>query len=638
MVLLTLARTKRLTSVSIAGPYTYAYAFSYETADYWTSVFGAPHDVVSESLTITDVFVDYLKLYGTSSLALCYDTEGSWFFDGDILFIHFDHATIPESSIIQYGVGQGFCDTGVVYISGVQYIPLLKDFPSIKRDQDIQGYDRLSLLSATASLINVNGQVDYLKDEPIIGNSALVSYADNQDVIDGMLDPSKAIPQAFYFVDGVDFGVNEVKISLQDTRDVQKKVPFNEFKVSDYPYLDDANVGKLIPLVYGRCRGLKAIPVTTKQTGTTSATYRISEVMTSVISVLVKIDDTWTARTPSSTDLATGTIVVPNAREAVDKAPYECQVEGIGISVANAPDIIVDLYDRALDQPFNDQFYDVTQWQSASAELPPCSIAIYDSEDILDIIPKIQNGVSPGFRFDITYDGRKTIKIDDRTKAVSAIIPSLHVGNVMDLTSESTADNLAGEIVVKYAKSYTSGEYYRSINTDNDVHVQEDYQLTRTIERETLLVDDTDADAMALYIANDAKDPLKTISVELLGGQYVGLEIFDVIQVDLTPGRLETYTDSFSDREYYGVTVGQIVSTEPNYSVLSNTVGLRILQDRTPYLEENIILVTDYVANFLTAESGEQLVSEDVIPLIGDETDGSENILICENGLLLIGG
>lgn len=601
MILLTLASTVRINSVSYTDSFVVGMLYSYTLADYWVDDFGAPDESVSTKKPyILNVRIDNLDYAQTTSYALCLASERSWFLDDSGIYIHLDHDVVWDGVVCQYGNGTGYSDDGIVYVDNIQYLPLVTSFPSISKAQDIQGYDKIRLLSGTVSMSNLDGRLDTLKSQSVIGNQAIVSYLSADDIVDGQASSADVVEQAQYFVQNAEYGASEDSLELQDPRYLDKIVPTRTLKDADYPYLDDSLDGQIVPLVYGACRSVVCYPVTTTQTGTTDATFRCAEFLTSISEVRVKIEDTWTVRVPSSTDLANGTFTIPNARAAVDQAPYECQADVVGIPVTNAPDIIVDLYSRFLDQPFNSTFYNTTEWTANKAGIPTVGMVIDQRKSILNIIPDIQNGCWPSFQFDIEL-GKKTIRRDDRERAIDWTVSSVEVQNIDTLRVIESSEYLFGSVTVKYDKNYTEDRYRSLTDSTYEQAVIEDYQWSNTTELETLLTNPTDAQAMLDDKALEFSAPISTIKVVLFGDRFFGVKIYEVMQIDTAMGRAEAYTGEFTGREYYGILVGQVLSVAPDFKTRTTQIELRILP-RSPEIESYILLITES-GSYITSES-----------------------------------
>lgn len=606
MTLLTLARTQAIDSTSYTDPFVVGQAYTFQLASFWTATFGAPDESITNTYRILNIRINNEDYTPVIDYATCLSTEKSWYDNGEAFFIHLDHDIVLEGVVAQFGLGTGYSDDGVVYVDDIQYLPLVTSFPSISKAQDIQGYDKIRLLSGTVSMSNLDGRLDTLKDQSVIGNQAIVSYLSADDIVDGQASSVDVVEQAQYFVQNAEYGASDVSLELQDPRYLDKIVPTRTLKDTDYPYLDDSLDGQIVPLVYGACRSVVCYPVTTTQTGTTDATFRCAELLTSISEVRVKIEDTWTVRVPSSTDLANGTFTIPNARAAVDQAPYECQADVVGIPVTNAPDIIVDLYNRYLNQSFNSTFYNTTEWTANKAGIPAVGMVIDQRKSILNIIPDIQNGCWPSFQFDIEL-GKKTIRRDDRNRAIDWAVYSVEVQNIDTIRVIESSDYLFGSVTVKYDKNYTEGRYRSLTDSTYEQAVVEDYQWSNTTELETLLTNPTDAQSMLDDKALEFSTPISTLEAVLFGDRYFAVKIYDIMQIDTAMGRDECYSGEFTGREYYGILVGQVLSVAPDFKSRTTTVVLRILP-RTATIESTRLLGTDDLLTYVQLESGSLVV------------------------------
>jgi len=609
MLLITIASTQTFTSLSPVSPFVYSQLFSYTIADWWKTTFGeADETFVRSRPLVLNVRVDDVDYTRVDTYAECEALESSWFLSDEAFFIHMDHAIIIEGVIKQFGDSAGFSDKGVVYVDRVEYLPLITSSPVIDKQEDIQGYSKLRLNAGTVILANNDGRLDYLKDSSVIGNDAKLDYLPDEAITDNMASASDVSEQLTYFVENAEYGANEVVLSLQDNRKLDRIVPTRILDDTTYPNLDDNLDGQTVPLVYGVCRAVECFPLNTTQTGTTSVTFRCAELLTAISEVRVKIDDTWTVVATSSTDLANGIFTVANARAAINEDPYECQADVTGIAVTYAPDIIVDLYSRYLDQSFIDTFYDTTTWNTNKIGISTVGLVIDSPTSILDIIPLVQNGCWPGFSFDINVSGKKTISRDDRTKPVDWTISALEVVNIDTLKVQETSDYLFGSVTVKYDKNHFQGRYRSVTDSTYESSVEENYQWSNTVELDTLLTNTTDASAMVSAKSLEYSLPIKTVSPVVFGDRFFDVKLYDIVQVDTAMGRGELYTGEFVGREYYGALICQVISVAPDYKTLTTNMVLRVL-DRAVDIESHTLILTedDY---YLGTEDGLRLMGE----------------------------
>lgn len=582
MLVVTIARTEPFTSPHYIAPFTVRQLFSYDIDPWWFSTFGAPDESSTPNPPVVlSVKCDNEGYALTSTEADCIDTEKSWFKDGTGYSAHLNHSVVWEGVTFNLGVGSGYTDSGVVYIDNSEYLPLITQAPSIESSEDIVGYSKIRLINGSVELSNISGIADYLKTQDIVGNFAILSHLPDSSVTDGVASSTDVTDLFRYVVQSASIGNSNVSFELKDIRGTDKKIPTRFIDDITYPFVSDTIEGKVVPIAYGLFRDLGATAVTSMETGTTSATYRACEFLTTLSEVRVKVAETWETRTPSSTDLANGVFTIPNARASAGKEPYECRVDGLGIPVTNAPDIIVDLYERYLNQSFTSTFYDTTAWTANKASIPTCGLVIKETTSILDVIPTIQNGVYPSFRFDITPQGLRTIALDDRERAVDWTVDSIEILNVDELEFIDSSENLYGIIVL---------DYYKSQETNNPRRIKVDTYYQSVVDTygwedtspsiESLLTNSTDAQTMADAKALEFSTPIQTLEVVLLGERFFSVELYNIMQLDTAPGRIESYTGDFDGRENYGLKIGQVISIMPDYRNLTTTVKLRILPDR----------------------------------------------------------
>jgi len=394
---------------------------------------------------------------------------------------------------------------------------LLKGAPIISKRQDLANYETLSFLTGEFELSNVGGVLNYLQDEALIGNTLLMAYLDNDKLRDDDASSIDVVPMHTYFIEGVTFGADKIKINAQDVRKSQKLVPTRALDKTTYPNLADDLEGAIVPLDYGPVRNAPCLPLNSKTTGSTSASFRASELFTTLTEVRVKVGDTWSARTPSSTDAANGTFTIPNARATSSDAPYECVADLVGVDIDYASDVIIDLYERYLGIEYTSLNYDTVAWEAAETSLPLIGHRVSTPTDINKIIAEVQNGVYPGFRFDLTTNGKRTIKLDDREAEPILRVEACEVRNKHATNYKEDSSFLYGAVTVAYDKEWNGGKFKRVTVDDYAVPVIEAYQIANTLEVELLLTNLSDAEDAAAAFALDYSAPAKVRDGEILG-------------------------------------------------------------------------------------------------------------------------
>ena len=431
----------------------------WETADYWTDAFGAPHESSSEAMHVSSFFRDGVNRYGKVSLYLSLlATERSfwWGFESEYvsyegtllthegayvvaavadagrLYIHIEHDQFILGPVWQYGKTAGFCKERGLYIDDIWYSPVLESIPSLAQDQDLEAYDALSFISGAVVLKNGNGDLDWMIDQPPFGFECSIARL---PAVKYQRDYTRSslVYLAALYVEDFRASLTKTTLNLQDRRKAQNiKIPTELFSAADYPNIDDSLIDKPIPLLYGTVRALEPVLLNGKaESGIVQ--YRIAQQVTSFGTVQVKIDDVWTTKTPASTDAATGTFSLSAADGRDGSRALDCRVLApIGMD-ANPADIIEDLNSRYLGTQYLVDEYDTTEWAAAVSALEDVGIYIDSQVELYEIIRKLQGGSTVGFRYEFKSTGARTARIDDWDRALSFRISREDIANIADV-------------------------------------------------------------------------------------------------------------------------------------------------------------------------------------------------------------
>jgi len=96
---------------------------------------------------------------------------------------------------------------------------------------------------------------------------------------------------------------------------------------------------------------------------------------------------------------------------------------------------------------------------------------------------------------------------------------------------------------------------------------------------ETILNNSTDADARSLNDALKFSEIPKILKWILTGGEYLDLRIFDVKDLEVTPGNGDIDTGIIDGREYYGYRKGKVIGINPDARSRKNTVLFQLLEE-----------------------------------------------------------
>jgi hypothetical protein len=567
---------------------------SYKAASYWVTKFGALDQSRTGTIFIQAftraVTVAYTK---RDTLQDCIDNEQSFFWDNanQKLYVHFEHDQEGDTDVYQYSEFLGFSDRELIYIDNQEYLPLIESVPSVKQSVDIINYSKPSFVNGSIKLRNTGGRLDNFIKLKINGNDVLLYYINDED-ISYVAETATATRSALknlaaFFLEDRVVGIKNVIAKVQDKRKQQTAtVALDEFEISDYPDLDDNVLGEPIPIGYGPIREARAYP-TNGATVSGSVNFRVMIEMAALGTVQALVDNVWTTKTPTSFNLATGefTLSSSDAREASGAVRDVKVVDCEGVSITYAADVISDLENRYSGIPFDSAFYDLTEWNSEKLALSEIGV-LFDSQiTIADAAKLVQDGSNVGFRYYITREGKRSIRVDDETRAVSFRIPNVNIKNLMELSVSTDSKNLYSDFKVKYAKSYFSGKFLSVKNNDFQAQVRSNFKKTELLTTETLLPDSTKAEDRALYNASRFSEIPELLKLILFGGssevvdKFLQANIFDIVEIELTPADfIDVDNDTIDGREFYGIVKAKIVETDPKPGTKINNIGVELIR------------------------------------------------------------
>lgn len=568
-------------------PFVYQYKFNvYTVAPYWINTFGAP-DESSDGprIYINDGAQDYTYKYqSVTSLASCLLTEASFYFDSynQILYVHMDHDAAPWTAVMGYGLVFGYSNK-LVYIDDIYYAPLVKSVPSFAQQQELINYNKLSLINGSVLLNNVGGLLDIYKTEKIYGNTIDIYRTNNETE---NLSRTDLVQMGQFLVDDYDLSLQEMDIRIQDKRtEGDTDIPTEEFTLDDYPDIDEDILGDVIPILYGLVRVSEGIPTDTNSTGTIS--FRQALTLTTLGTVQVKIDDVWTTKIPTATDLTTGSFTLSQADGrkdgAADGEPYECRViDSIGPVITYASDAIKLFNLTYLGIEYNSTNYDTTEWETEEKSLTTIGILINEQIKLSEAIRRIQDGANLEFRYEISSTGLRTIRINNYDRLTTCDIHYEKIKNNNILPIKTDKEYLAAAVKIKYAQDYLSNKFKSIKNTDYQEYVKQTYKIQNIKIIEKLLPTEASAELFGEYYLGRYSDIPEIVNLELLGKDYLDLRIYDIINADLSTGPLGI-AENIPERIYYGRWKLLILSIDPLIDYSENNINALLIEEIDVY-------------------------------------------------------
>lgn len=563
-----------------------------QLAEFWTDVLGAKDESRDFTILVKSFIRAFeVKYNEVTSYEDCVSQEGSFLWDnaGQILYVHFEHNQSENTDTYQYGTFFGVSDNRLVYIDNNEYLPLISSSPSIAQQQDIVNYNQLSFISGALVLNNLNnetlqGQLDFFINADLYNNDVFLYYLDDADVDEfDNASRSDLIYQAAFYIEDYDISLKEISVDLQDKRKAQNiSIPKEKFNTTDYPDIGDES-GTVIPLMYGQVREAKAIK-TNSETTTGNVSYRVSLLLTILGTVQVDIDGIWTTVPTASVSLSSGEFELSAANgRNTNGSVRDCRVLlPTGIEITHTSDIIIDLNNRFIGLDFLPSNYNVSEW-TVEQTLLSSGGWVFDSEvKLYEAIRIVQSGSSVGFRYEISPDGRRTIRVDNPARTVSGRVEPVDILNRDTMPVKTDSSLVFAEIELAYSKSFNSGRFLRETNSDFSDSVLSRYKQLNTLPTETILNTKEDAEAAALDKANRFKNIPEIMTLELMGKNFLPLRIFDILDLEATPDFADVDNNVIIGREYFGFRRGKVINISPNTKNGSNKVDFLLLDKSIP--------------------------------------------------------
>lgn len=230
-----------------------------------------PANVSNIPSLVGSCLVDSEYYTEVSSIALCQSTNKSYYYDvtNSLFYIHFDSFEPLLNKIVRIGVVYGYCDrSDVYYYNGVYYDPRVTRVPSLSQKKDTIFFGIQQYQSGSVTFINSDGHFDGYNSLNIYGQPSRMkvgfdgySYSDFEEIFEG-------------FIEDYDFNFNDFTIKIQDKRkNLSRKFPNNQFNTNEFPYLNEDDIDKYKPIVFGKAFYYPAVCTNKDQTTPTNRTF-----------------------------------------------------------------------------------------------------------------------------------------------------------------------------------------------------------------------------------------------------------------------------------------------------------------------------------------------------------------------------
>lgn len=481
-------------------------------------------------IQVNSIFVGGEQLTERSSPDDLLSYEKSWYYDTDnyILYISLYHHYEPQLYAVTIGVTMGLSNKAV-YLNNTYYEPRLVGLPVINKSKDIFYFGILKYEGGQLSFANNDGFFDNIMENYLFGQPVRVYHGG-----EGLSYNEFMLLYAGY-IENVRLTYERFEIGVADNRKkLSVNIIQNHFNKTDYPYLDDDDIGKAIPVVYGEVYKCEVICVNKNQSGA-DWVFKVCDVsghsngIEDITGAYVENDSV----SIKSKDLANGRFTIDNADWDGKKKVY-CNVKGLkdsdGNYLTNPLDIIKDMLQVYASIEYNSNYYNTDEWEEARSNNLANDIGIFIGEDmpLSDVIEKICNSVFGNFI--VQRDGRYTFRIVDES------IEGYDTVEVKEMVEPFGVDwdgtQYLTKCLVGFKKNYKENNYRWYVKDDLEGDIYQKYKKKNSKEFETLLISETDAQELASAIMNYYKDVRMVVEVTVKE-RWMLVEIGDIIYIEV---------------------------------------------------------------------------------------------------------
>ena len=591
-----------ITRTANVSPFTFSFTINIQQLAYfWRVVFGCEDETEEERIFVLSVIANYTERFSkVVSLTECKDTDESWFFDWDNqkLYINFGLDFNPLYTPTEYLRSIGFCDTSVVYVGDVAFLPVITSAPSVKQKQDLIGYDKLAYNSGSISLSNESEALNFMRTMSLFNNDVALYYLK----YDGRSEYTRdeLVPLAWFLLEDVEIGKKSGKITLMDVRKSwSRKIPTHLFNTTEYPTIEDGLIDKPVPLLFGA----KTVPTfcTNGETTSGNVTYRVAEELSSITRVYKIVDDAEVTVSTVATDLPNGSFTISgtDGRDG-DGAVLEmyCTCTGIldsGLSYASPLGVIKWIEEEYNNAAFTESFFDTTEITAEIGSLEPVAVYTEDKQvEISELVRQMQEGSSNRFRYELNAEGKRTARLDNPDRESVAFVGKEEILENDEMNIYTDKATIAATVKINWGKDGVKKTYSTVVDTSQESAVAQNARERPELSFDTFLTSRTHAVTRAALEASRLGQIRRFTDCTLRGERFLTLRIYDIITVELVD---ET-------RDWMGVWTCQVLAIAPDTDNEQNKVTL-LLVERQADIDENQTLLINHEGDIIVTDATE---------------------------------
>lgn len=366
----------------------------------WTLSSGSIYYSDIETIDITSVEEDGTALTEVDTLAEV--IAGKWYHGRGKLYLQATSGT-PYAKVIVVNYKM-YVATEPVFLNDRFYEGILLNIPIIKQ-QKSEIYWGVSIISSgEILLVNGGGAFDTIYKTYAWNNKSITILLGGED-----LPYSEYTEQFGGIITNTGLRTDKFNIQYTDTKsEFEDTIPKNSFNTTDYPNLDDEDVGKAIPLLYGTVRKVPMI-CNTLSLGTATSLHSF------------KILDTSVCTVNSITQVYVNDVPVTHSSGSVSDASFKLATstyspgDSVTVSIiaaeSNPIEQIKSVASNVLSVPYNSDNYNTSTVSIAvtDAEDYPCGLAVTEYVSFLEIIGQYMKSIMGSFFND--NSGKYSVKI-----------------------------------------------------------------------------------------------------------------------------------------------------------------------------------------------------------------------------------
>ena len=544
------------------------------------------------AITVTrigSVSSDGVPLTEVTSTANLTTTAESFYFDptNEHLFVHLENWDEPSMHVLVAGQVRGYTTQAGVWNDQL-YEGRLKSAPSISQHKDPLFFGRLQFGGGTVTLINEDGALDELAEDNDV-------YGQEVRILVGFDDMAYANFEKVWtgYIEDLVVGQSDLRITMTDERKrFSRQIGTSTYDQSTYPNLDNRNVGRSIPLIYGTCVDVPV--VCTNENGSEPFVFKFADTEFHSISTVSTVyvstagTDAKTSVTFSNVSKANGTFELSAGSYAagdhvtIDVTGYDdsSPPDGSGAVIDNALDIIEDVLSNYLSYTADSSdIYDTTEWASATSAVWDVGIVISEPTDVSRVIEEISNTVYGQFL--VKADGLFTFRKYDEDSATHAqVIPKEEVLNRAAVTYSPS--EVLTSVQVGHTKEWAKGHYQYLLENTDESAIFSKFRVYRQKTFDSLTTNATDAQSLADDIMDQSGIVRRTFPI-VTKYQSALRELGDWVFVELDRANSHMLGDIIKFAEVVGV----------NKDLNGNTISLECRLPRRQRLDGGDAQITD---------------------------------------------